>query len=68
MFAAELFIGKREVTTEEVQLWIKHLKPVWRGNWDWMKQALVLWDEEMKRRGLSDQQISMDDFVRGPDE
>lgn len=55
-----------EATTEGIELWIKHLGPVWGTNMDWMKQALVLLDAEMKKRGLSTgSQSSMEEFVRG---
>ena len=62
---SELFAATREVTTEEIELWIKHLGPVWRTNLEWQKQALVLWDAEMKQRGLSTDESSMEEFVRG---
>ncbi len=55
-----------EATAEGIELWIKYLRPVWRTNPDWMKQALVLLDAEMKKRGLlTGSQSSMEEFVRG---
>jgi AbiV family abortive infection protein len=44
----------RTVTTEEIELWQKHLGPVWKGPLEWMKNALAKWHEELVRRGLAE--------------
>ncbi len=55
--------AQREVTTEEMDLWIEYLGPVWRTDMDSMRQALALWADEMNKRGLSD--ASFAEWVRG---
>jgi AbiV family abortive infection protein len=62
--AAEISCQTGEVTTEEIDLWIQYMKPVWnspvkRGN------ALIEFDKEMRRRGLipAGSPMSMEDFM-----
>lgn len=63
---AEILSNHEEVTTEEMELWIEYMKPVWRTNMDWMKQALALWGDEMKKRGLhKGSRATFADWVRG---
>jgi AbiV family abortive infection protein len=49
---AEITAPKREVTTREVELWIKHIGPVWMKHPAWMKKALEDWYEAMQEEGL----------------
>ena len=49
---ARLSIPNEDVTAEEVELWVKHLGPVWETDIDCMKRALQTWYEEVTQRGL----------------
>lgn len=60
---AALSARDREVTTREIDLWIKHLKPVWSGEISLMKQALHSWFVEMQEEGLMEKNKSIDDFI-----
>ena len=46
---------QKEVTTLEIELWIQHIKPVWRTNLDDMKAALVAWSKDMIQHGLEEE-------------
>jgi AbiV family abortive infection protein len=50
---ANILASDREVTEKEIELWIKHLKPVWKGSKELMELALVKWHQEMQREGLT---------------
>ncbi|PIW61948.1 AbiV family abortive infection protein [Shewanella sp. CG12_big_fil_rev_8_21_14_0_65_47_15] len=51
-------------TAREIELWIKHLKPVWRGSMDVMKTALNNWFEDMKKEQLiTEHELSFKAFV-----
>ena len=53
------------VSVRELELWVKHLGPVWNKNPDWMKQALVNWYAEMQTEGLAPAGANkMQTFVR----
>jgi AbiV family abortive infection protein len=45
--------NKSEVTTQEIELWIKHMKPVWKTSKVAMKIALMNWNKDMVEHGLS---------------
>lgn len=49
---AKLFVARKEVTQKEIELWIKHIGPVWMKNMEWMKHALENWYQEMQQNGL----------------
>jgi AbiV family abortive infection protein len=52
-------------TEEEVELWLKHVGPVWKKNSAWMKQALVNWYSAMQEAGLAEKcENKMEKFVR----
>jgi len=53
---ARHLISKRQFTPKEIELWVKHLRPVWKGNLNAMKAALTRWAKEMSISG-------MDEFV-----
>ncbi len=60
---AKLFTEKGTVTPQEIELWIKHLGPVWMTNNNLMRQALVSWHQEMQQLGLvPDDDNKMQDF------
>jgi AbiV family abortive infection protein len=52
---AEAFTHHRDITPEEIDLWIQYLQPSWKisdaANW----RALFEWDKEIRRRGLVDE-------------
>jgi AbiV family abortive infection protein len=51
---ALISLAGNEVTAREIELWIKHMGPVWKGDMDWMKKALENWYSDMESEGLSD--------------
>lgn len=63
---AEIFSSmNHQVTTEEIDLWIQYLKPVWDFP-DERERALIEWDREMRRRGLIKQttDMNMETFIK----
>jgi len=62
---AEIMSKGQKISSLEIELWIKHIKPVWKKDLSWMKQALVNWRLEMKEKGLAkDDDNGMERFVR----
>lgn len=68
---AELLASDKDVTTEEIDLWVKHLGPVWGMSDESMQQALVNWYADMQEHGLAPPgDNAMEAFVQpgvGPD-
>ena len=63
---AEILARDREVLPLEIELWIKHLSPVWLTHSDWMKGALENWYADMQKHGLADEGLNqMEEFIRG---
>jgi AbiV family abortive infection protein len=63
---AKMFLSKREVSKIEIDLWIKHLGPVWKKDMKWMQRALINWCHEMQECGLSPKSSNeMEDFIKG---
>ena len=61
---ATLLSHSREITPEEIDLWIFYLQPVYKTTTHAMEAALVAWDKEMRSRGLlKDDGPTMDEFV-----
>ncbi len=61
---AEIFSkNKKEVTVQEIELWIKHMKPVWKTSMVAMKNALASWNKEMIENGLSAKDNNMESFL-----
>ena len=61
---AQVFSRKEEVTEREIELWIKHMKPVWKNS-PWMDKALSNWYSEMQSEGLKPKgKNSMEQFIR----
>lgn len=55
---------QKEVTTLEIELWIQHMKPVWRTNLEAMKAALIAWSEDMVQHGLEEEsENDMEKFI-----
>ncbi len=49
---AEILAPGRAVTVRELELWVKHMAPVWNKSPDWMSTALVNWYADMQAEGL----------------
>jgi hypothetical protein len=62
---AEIFSKTREITTEEIELWIQYMKPVWNASDAARDQAQIEWDREMRKRGLVKEgtALSMESFM-----
>jgi len=57
---------KRKITKLEIELWMKHLKPVWMKNMELMENGLINWHKEMIEKGLvekSEYKYSMEKFI-----
>lgn len=53
LHTAELLATSKEVTQQEIELWIKHLSPVWGKGQERMQQALIDWYADMQESGLA---------------
>ncbi len=61
---AKLMCNDTPYSSKEIELWVKHIKPVWKGPMDTMKTALNNWFDEMVKEGLlSEGQYSFKDFI-----
>jgi AbiV family abortive infection protein len=59
-----IFLSKRETTQKEIELWMKHIGPVWKRNASWVNQALSNWWVEMQENGLVPEgDNEMDKFI-----
>ena len=52
LHTASLLCSDREVTEEEIGLWVKHVGPAWHANNALRLKALISWHDEMVKRGL----------------
>ena len=60
---AEILSNEGEITEREIELWIKHMKPVW--NKQWMDKAISNWYAEMQSEGLKPEgENVMEQFIR----
>jgi AbiV family abortive infection protein len=55
---AEIFSKEKIVSQTEIELWVKHMGPVWMTDVAAMKQALVDWQADMQRHGLIEEGIN----------
>lgn len=63
---AKVFASDKNITEKEIDLWIKHIGPVWKRNMGWMQQALRNWYREMQECGLAPKgENAMKEFIRG---
>lgn len=64
LHVAEICCQTREITTEEIDLWIHHLKPVWNSTVK-RERGLIEFDNEMRRRGLiqAGSAMSVEEFM-----
>jgi AbiV family abortive infection protein len=61
---AEIFSQTREITAEEIDLWIRYLKPAWYLSDAEREKGLIDWDKEMRKRGLiAADAISAEEFI-----
>ena len=62
---AQLLAPERKIPVRELELWVKHLGPVWKKNNEWMKKALANWYADMQAEGLAPAGANkMDAFVK----
>lgn len=62
---AEILSESRRVSTEEIELWVEHLGPVWRKNAAWMRTALENWYAALQERRLVEEgENAMRTFIR----
>lgn len=62
---ARILARPKEVTTKEIELWVKHLGPVWNQDPGWMRKALENWYKEMQELGLAPEgPNAMQAFIR----
>ena len=50
---AEVLASNKQVSAAEIELWIKHLRPVWNKHPGWMRKALENWYQDMQEHGLA---------------
>jgi AbiV family abortive infection protein len=53
--SAKVFVGDKKSsvsTKEELELWVKHMKPVWKKNNTLMKQAIINFYKEAEEKGI----------------
>jgi hypothetical protein len=63
---AKVFASGKTISEKEIDLWIKHIGPVWKQNMGWMQQALKNWYREMQECGLAPEgENAMEEFIRG---
>ena len=60
---SEVFIKHAEITTKEVELWIKHMTPVKRKPHIEQKKALLNWYAELQEFGLTDKRQNIVDLL-----
>ena len=62
---ADIFARDKAISAQEIELWIKHIGPVWMGNPNWMRKAVENWYSEMQQVGLKPAGPNeMEDFIR----
>lgn len=60
---AKVFIKDREITTKEVELWIKYMGPVRDKPYVEQKKALLNWYAELREFGLTDEGHNIVDLL-----
>lgn len=62
---ANILAKGRTVTKVEIDLWVKHLGPVWKDSKEKMERGLVQWYKEMQAKGLAEPgPNAMERFIR----
>lgn len=63
---AKTLAQTEKVSEKEIELWIKHLGPVWKKYMQWMQKALENWYREMQEVGLAPEgPNAMSAFIAG---
>jgi len=52
LMVADVLAHNRDITTEEIDLWVQYLQPYWKTSDADSERALFEWDKEIRRRGL----------------
>ncbi len=52
---ARVLAKSKHTEVKEIELWIKHIGPVWKKDPAWMKKALVNWYTEMQKHELAEE-------------
>jgi len=61
---AHILTESQTVTPTEIDLWIKHMGPVWKASKEQMQSAIVKWYEAMQAQALMEKgPNAMEDFV-----
>jgi len=50
---AEILANGKKITSTEIELWIKHISPVWKRSKEQMEHGLVQWYKAMQDQGLA---------------
>ena len=53
LLIADSLAHDRQITAEEIDLWVRYLQPHWKISSSKAEQALFEWDKEIRRRGLA---------------
>lgn len=62
---AEVLAKTKETSCTEIELWVKHLAPVWNQDPGRMRKALENWYEDMQKHGLAPEgENEMQVFIR----
>jgi AbiV family abortive infection protein len=65
VFIANVFARDKKVEPKEIELWIKHLGPVWMRSHELMEKGLENWYAEMQEVGLAPSgRNEMEEFIR----
>ena len=65
VFTANVFARDKQIEPKEIELWIKHLGPVWRRGHELMEEGLENWYAEMQELGLVPRgRNDMEGFIR----
>jgi len=62
---ADVLSKGRDVSAQEIELWIKHIRPVWKRGMGWMNTALTNWHREMVAVGLLPDDEGFEHFLFG---
>jgi len=61
---AQIMVKHREVSIEEIDLWVQYMGPVWKTSTEKMKEAISEWHRELVSRGLiSGDEDDMEKFI-----
>lgn len=62
---AQILSVKSEISEREMELWVEYVSPVWKKNYNLMKQALIDWYSALQNEGLYPEGVNkMEQFIR----